>query len=371
MKRPLCRFFTLAMGLYMLAGCTVKNDTPNGYLTTISEKQGTKSVVEPVWLDPAAGTITPVCGEDVHGADCPFAGFDTSVRSYLTQDDGGMIYFFTEGTDKNGEKTADLWEYRCKTGKRKKIDSRTDTLWRSKTLLKDGYLFQWERDENDARYAITCMDLSDRNHEKYPIPEIPMAITEQERTSAAYYTLCDTNGYPCGFYSADWMFPPQKTPRELLFYDSNCRINGLWFEDDAIYWRGQMRFIPEDSDRKLYRYDMKTYETTEVCGDAFGGFQAVGCGEFFYYLQHVTYPDGERESRCVFSRLRKTTGESKVLFTLPEEWKADGAPHLYHSWVIVCIAHMEDDAEGFFCWNIDTGEGKILPAERTQENHQN
>ncbi len=95
-----------------------------------------------------------------------------------------------------------------------------------------------------------------------------------------------------------------------------------------VYWRGQLRYDAGSDTQYLYRYDPKTDETTEVC-ELYGGTQMVGHGDFFYYIQHVTYPDGDRESRYVFSRLRKSTGESKVLDTLPVEWKSDGAPRIY------------------------------------------
>lgn len=364
MKAPLRRFFAALFCLATLSGCTTGREIPKGCLTTITEaaQNGRNAAVIPVWLDPDGGTITPVCDEETHGADCPFLGLDDSVRSYLTTEDG-TIYYFTEQNTDTGDKTATLWEYTIRNGKTREIDSRTDTLWRSKTLLTDGYVFQWERDEKEERCDLTCMALSDRTHEKHPISAIPQKIVETGSGAYAYYLLDDANGYPCGFYRADWRpsAAQGQTARTLLFYDGKCRITGIWCEDDVVYWRGQLRYDAESDTQYLYRYDPKTDETTEVC-ELYGGTQMVGHGDFFYYIQHVTYPDGDRESRYVFSRLRKSTGESKVLDTLPVEWKSDGAPRIYESWVLVRLLKVADNTEGFYCWNIDTGEAKLISA---------
>ncbi len=364
MKASLCRILAALLCVGAITGCSANTRVPTGCLTTISAKQGNKTIIEPVWLDPDAGTITPVCDEETHGADCPFYGMDDSVRSYLTQEDG-VIYYFTESTADHGEKTAVLREYSVRNGKTKEIDSRTDTLWRSKTMLKDGYLFQWERDADDERYAVTCMALSDRTREKYAVAEIPQEIVDRANGADAYYLLNDAAGYPCGFYTADWKLSRRQAERTLLFYDGRCRITGIWFEPDAIYWRGQMRFDPDSEEQTLFRYDTQTGDTTEVCS-LYSGTQMVGNGDFFYYIEHMTYPDGDRESRYVFSRLRKSTGESKILDTLPVEWKADGVPRAYGSWILIRLTKPSDGTEGFYCWNADTGEAKLLPAQVTK-----
>lgn len=362
MKALLRQIFSAFLCLTMLSGCTIGYDIPKGSLTTITDtaKNGRNTAIIPVWLDPDGGTITPVCDEEIHGADCPFLGLDDSVRSYLTMENGTVYYFKEQNTD-TGDKKATLWEYTVRNGKTHEIDSRTDTLWRSKTLLKDGYVFQWERDENDEQYALTCMALADHAHKKHTIPAIPQKIVKTESVTNAYYLLDDATGYPCGFYRTLWNPSASQNDRTLLFYDAKCRITGIWFEDEMVYWRGQMRYDTENDTQYLYRYDLKTDETTEVC-ELYSGTQMIGHGDFFYYIQHVSYPDGDRESRYVFSRLRKSTGESKILDTLPSGWRSDGMPWIYELWVLVRLEKNADSTEGFYCWNIETGETKLITA---------
>lgn len=362
MKAQLCRMLAALLCVCTVTGCSANKEMPTGYLTTITKKEHRTTVIEPVWLQPDEGRVTPVCDEEHHGADCPFYGMDESVRSYLTRDDD-TIYYVTETAADSGEKTATLWEYTIRNGRTKRIDSRTDTLWRSKTLMKDGYLFQWERDAAEERYDLTCMALPDRAHEKRTVMEIPQTIRPSKSGKIAYYLMDDAAGYPCGFYSADWKFTAKPPTRTLLFYDAKCRITGIWFEDDAIYWRGQLRYDAESDEQTLYRYDPKTCATTEVCS-LYSGTQMIGRGDFFYYIHHTTTPGGE--SRCEFSRLRKSTGESKVLETLPDGWRSDTPPQVYGAWILFRVRtaseSAETGAEAFYCWNTDTGAGKLIPA---------
>lgn len=360
MKAPLCCMLAALLCTCTMLGCQSGRDIPTGCLTTVVETQSKTTTVEPVWLDPDAGTVTPVCDEETHGADCPFYGLDDSVRSYLTQGDDGKLYFFTEVTADTGERTATLWEYSCKTGKKKEIGSRTDTTWRSKTILQNGYLIEHERDADGEEYAVTCMALSDRTREKYPLRYIPAAIQETKNGSVAYGALLEENGYIRGFYEMDWTFPPTDTERRLLFYDPKCRIGRIWFEDDAIYWRGRMRENTEDASESLYRYDPSTDETTEVCGQ-FSSIQMLGHGDFFYYFQKVDSPNGE--TRYDFTRLRKSTGESKVVDTLPEEWRYVNILSVYEDrWILMRLKKADSETEGFYCWNVATEEARILSA---------
>ena len=117
MKAQLCRMLAALLCVCTVTGCSANKKMPTGYLTTITKKEHRTTVIEPVWLQPDEGRVTPVCDEEHHGADCPFYGMDESVRSYLTRDDD-TIYYVTETAADSGERTLN-----CSSGWR--IDSKT------------------------------------------------------------------------------------------------------------------------------------------------------------------------------------------------------------------------------------------------------
>lgn len=298
-------------------------------------KIGKKEVSSPAWFDPATGEVTYLCShcpheclgdnghcsEEVHRDACPFAGFFSARYQVI----GDTLYYFASNED-----YGNLHAYSLTSGETTHLlDTAPNTLWRSSTLFRGEYLYQFDasRERNFLYENMQRLHLPTGEWEDLDGQPLPFAIED----GVGFYTLADSDEhYITGIYSQ----PLYKTgetppPKTLLLHEVDIGIF-LKLTEDAIYWFGNDQ-LPQDANdvhSDLYRYDRQTQEITLLVQN-YGSSQLVDYGESLYGIRK----DG---TRTVLMQIHATDGTQKVLYTAEEGWTLHPASvDLVENYVIV------------------------------------